>query len=443
MANGSIRGTVRDDQGRPISGVTVQINITGAGSATIFQDRTGTPLTNPITNQADGSFEFFADTSHRYDLVFSATGVIFDNSDYVDMGVDMGGNNAVLAQHMAPNSVYTAAIQDLAVQTAKLDNNAVTATKLQSDASIDSNRAVTTLHIRNEAVETAQIDDNAVDQNKLQHDNAVDANRAVTTDSIQDKNVTEPKLADLSVSTRTIQAGAITIPQLGADVSGLIGANGGSILVDEFLDFYLGTYSDNSGAHNVYCSGNWGSTSGVTLLSAVSGHPGIARGAGIFRLQSYKVSNVFLGANVETGADFIINPSLFFSSTFIVAFDSNSSGFLVGFMDTPASDVPTEAPTNGIFFCKTAGGSLWDCITFSGGSSHLVTSGVTVGTGYHTLKMWRINAGTIGFSVDGGATIPITTHIPTVALYPVVAGAGGGTTWWNADYVSLNLGLTR
>lgn len=88
MANGSYRDSILDNFGRALDGVSVTVKLQGtANLATIFSDRAGTALANPFTNEADGSFEFWADVLNRYDATFSKTGVTFDNTDRLDLEV--------------------------------------------------------------------------------------------------------------------------------------------------------------------------------------------------------------------------------------------------------------------------------------------------------------------------------------------------------------------
>lgn len=65
--------------------------------------------------------------------------------------------NNLEADFTAPGNVSTADIDDFAVTSAKIANDAVTADKLRDDASVDANRAVTTDHIRDAAITAAKI----------------------------------------------------------------------------------------------------------------------------------------------------------------------------------------------------------------------------------------------------------------------------------------------
>jgi len=70
------------------------------------------------------------------------------------------------------------------IDTAQLNNNAVTDAKLRSDAVTDGNRAVTTNHIRDKAVTGA----------KVLSDNVNDANRAINTDHLKNLCVNKDKV---------------------------------------------------------------------------------------------------------------------------------------------------------------------------------------------------------------------------------------------------------
>jgi hypothetical protein len=60
--------------GKPVPGVLVQVNISGAGAASIFQDQGGvTPAANPLTTDLNGFYQFYA-AEGAYDLVYSLNG---------------------------------------------------------------------------------------------------------------------------------------------------------------------------------------------------------------------------------------------------------------------------------------------------------------------------------------------------------------------------------
>ncbi len=80
----SIRGTLLDNFGRPISGATVTVYKTGTSNlASLYSDYALTlTVGNPLTTEADGSYLAFAPNG-IYDLVLAKTGVTFDSTDSI------------------------------------------------------------------------------------------------------------------------------------------------------------------------------------------------------------------------------------------------------------------------------------------------------------------------------------------------------------------------
>jgi hypothetical protein len=79
------RGVITDSKGAPVSGVTVEVRLAGLATvATIYSDDGVTTRANPFTNDANGSFEFFA-ANGRYDLIPTKAGLTFDNADFTDI----------------------------------------------------------------------------------------------------------------------------------------------------------------------------------------------------------------------------------------------------------------------------------------------------------------------------------------------------------------------
>lgn len=75
------RDVVQDLAGNAITGVTVTVNNGGTlTAATIYSEKTCTTTTaNPLTNNADGTFSFYAKQG-RYDLALSKSGVTFSTA---------------------------------------------------------------------------------------------------------------------------------------------------------------------------------------------------------------------------------------------------------------------------------------------------------------------------------------------------------------------------
>lgn len=72
--------TVLDTHGNALSGVSIQVDVSTGGAATLFSDDGATSLANPITSEADGSFKFYAQNG-IYTLTFTKSGYTFDSTD--------------------------------------------------------------------------------------------------------------------------------------------------------------------------------------------------------------------------------------------------------------------------------------------------------------------------------------------------------------------------
>ena len=106
-------GVVVDSKGAPMTGVTVTVNLAGGSAATIYSDNGVTTKSNPFTNDANGSYEFYA-ADDRYDVVLSKTGVTFVAADTSDI---------LLYDPGAPTKIYTDELTGLT-----LSNNGTDAT---------------------------------------------------------------------------------------------------------------------------------------------------------------------------------------------------------------------------------------------------------------------------------------------------------------------------
>lgn len=88
----------------------------------------------------------------------------------------------------------------------------------------------------------------------------------------------------------------------------------------------------------------------------------------------------------------------------------------------------------------------WWLFTRSGGSQTKTDSGVAVGIGWVRLRIRRVDASTIGFSLDGGNESQQTTNIPTIALQAFVSipNNENQTKSVDVDYFTISItGLSR
>jgi hypothetical protein len=109
-------GVVRDGAGNALATVTVQVLLKGTATpATIFSDNVGTVLANPFTNNADGTYQFYA-ANGRYDIVLTKAGFGEPLTDTADNVLD--DNCTIISptqltvntNDYAPTNGFTAAI---------------------------------------------------------------------------------------------------------------------------------------------------------------------------------------------------------------------------------------------------------------------------------------------------------------------------------------------
>lgn len=119
----SLRGTLIDSVGRPISSVLVKVYVAGGALASIYSDKTLTTLivndgiSSPLT-EADGAWGPYYAASGRYDIKFAKTGYVFDDTDTADVEVfdpTQSGAAAIIAsasyQGLAAGTIQDALIQ--------------------------------------------------------------------------------------------------------------------------------------------------------------------------------------------------------------------------------------------------------------------------------------------------------------------------------------------
>ena len=100
------------------------------------------------------------------------------------------------------------------VKTGHLQDQAVTAAKLQGHATDNAQRAVGPTHLQENAVGTAHLQNNAVTAAKLQGHATDNAQRAVGSTHLQDQAVTAAKLQDQAVTAAKLQDQAVTAAKL-------------------------------------------------------------------------------------------------------------------------------------------------------------------------------------------------------------------------------------
>lgn len=119
---------------------------------------------------------------------------------------------------------------------------------------------------------------------------------------------------------------------------------------------------------------------------------------------------------------------------------SNMMGFFAG-------SYLESAATDGIFIAYDTNQSDTGWVAVCKASSTATRTAIagTLDTNYHDFHVWATVAGTINFTVDGGATTTISTNVPTAGL--VIGFASGTRTTaaktMHVDYVRFYQNVTR
>ncbi|PWG79214.1 beta strand repeat-containing protein [Pararcticibacter amylolyticus] len=193
-----------DESGTPVLANRSEFGTSTLPSAQIFVgNASGVATAMPMSGDAG--------ISNTGELAIGSNAV---TSSKLASDASIDANRAVTTQHIRNNAVTSSKLSSdasidayRAVSTNHIKDNAVTSDKLAADGSVDANRAVTANHIRNNAVSSA----------KLSSDASVDAYRAVTTNHVRDKAITSAKLAwdgsvdaNRAVTTDHIRDNAVT-----------------------------------------------------------------------------------------------------------------------------------------------------------------------------------------------------------------------------------------
>lgn len=80
-----VRGAATDSTGAPVAGVSITVNKAGTSTpVSLYSDDGITTLSNPFTNDSNGTFEFYT-PSERIDIVPSKAGITVVASDWTDI----------------------------------------------------------------------------------------------------------------------------------------------------------------------------------------------------------------------------------------------------------------------------------------------------------------------------------------------------------------------
>lgn len=155
-----------------------------------------------------------------------------------------------------------------------------------------------------------------------------------------------------------------------------------------------------------------GGTATVTSLTIPSGEAGIVRRACSTTGGTIARTNLRLGGS--TGASFL--PALNFDILFRFQMNNNDSDTVLHL--GLASDWTSITPANHIVLHKKAADTSWFGSCRDGSEQRTPSAVAACDTNIHTARIRRIDASTVGFTIDGGTEQTVAAHIPTAALQP-------------------------
>jgi len=180
----------------------------------------------------------------------------------------------------------------------------------------------------------------------------------------------------------------------------------------------------------------WTAANGsIASIASEANHPGIIR----LSQSASQDGSVFPSDTTQFG----FLPSSNFDITFIVRkFQGGAGqGIMVGLSDTISLDI---TPTNGIFFRVPSGGTDWFAVCRASSAETATDTTAALSANFVKLRMRRLSATVIGFTVDNGTEVQISTHVPTAALVPTLQFQNNtGTNNLDLDAFMAKIAVTR
>lgn len=171
-----------------------------------------------------------------------------------------------------------------------------------------------------------------------------------------------------------------------------------TILIDEFT--VASTESGETGELG------WGFTNGsFGIVNPEASHPGICRRTST--AVATTVASTFTGGGGTAAA---IRMDQFDEMTWIIKPTTADADFDLRF--GLASDLTSATPTNGAYFEKLAADTNWFGVGRVSGVQTRADTGTAFAAGWFKLKVRRLSASSVGFSVNGGAEVTVTGDVP-------------------------------
>jgi hypothetical protein len=200
----------------------------------------------------------------------------------------------------------------------------------------------------------------------------------------------------------------------------------GLFIKDDFVSFG----STSVGVGELGWVGGNGSAAGNVNAA---GHPGIcSRSTGT-------TAGTYTYMRLDSTAGGNLLPTELFDTTWVLRLGSSDTDTTLRF--GLGADATADPPNNGIYVEKLYADTSWFGVTRAG-----AVQSRTADTNWHRVRIRRINGSTIGFSVDGGVEVTLTTNVPVAGVNPFFAVINQSTVskQLDIDYFTLRMtGIDR
>jgi hypothetical protein len=112
-------------------------------------------------------------------------------------------------------------------------------------------------------------------------------------------------------------------------------------------------------------------------------------------------------------------PAERFSLRWVVRLNTNDANTTVRIgLNGDAVATTTNPPTDGIYFEKLDGDTNWFRVTRAAGVQTRTDTGIAITANFAVFRVRRLDASTVGFTIDTASEQTDTTNIPTVVVNP-------------------------
>lgn len=201
-------------------------------------------------------------------------------------------------------------------------------------------------------------------------------------------------------------------------------------------DFIGGSRSTNSAAR----WRNFGTS--PSQIDGEANHPGILRATTATTNNSTSGISLY----IDSSGDRMIVPSDYFDMQFVFRPQNVDTGVLLRLGISYNSTLTTA--TDGIYLERLDGETTFHGVCRSSSSQTRTASlGTAVAATWYAVRIRRIDSSTIGFTLNGGTELTLTTNIPTAGLTPMVLiskQSDSGAKSVDVDYFDVAIsGLSR